>query len=225
MKKNTVHDLIRQKKYFDVGFHWYFDRYLSFFWQKRLFYFLFFITFFTFGYLFYMNKEILIDSKIISPILIYKDNYDEFGLIKKLKSPETENQNLLISKYLVEKYVSIRESYDFDNLNEQKLFIRNNSTAFLFLNFENDISISNINSPLLLYGKRDKISVLIKNVDLKIDDGNVPTKAKVEFSLYKNNDFLLDKKINMEFYMSDVLSVIKEDEKKFEFLVFQYNVL
>ena len=225
MKKNTVHDLIKQKKYFDVGFHWYFDRYLSFFWQKRLFYFLFFITILTLSSLLYMNKKILIDPRIISPVVIYIDNYDEVAFIRKLQSNNTNDPNILIANYLVEKYAMIRESYSYENLQEQTSFIRNNSTSFLSLKFEEYMSILNIHSPLLLYGKQNKLNVVIKNIHLKMDDANSPTNAKAELSIYRNNDLLLEKTIEIEFYMSDTLSLEKQKSGNFKFLVFKYHAI
>ena len=225
MKKNSVHSLMREKKYFDVGFHWYFDRYLSFFWQKRLFYFLFFIAILTLGTLIEMNMGILLDSKIVYPVLTHIDNYDEVAFIKKLQSKKTDDPNVLIANYLVEKYVTIRESYNYENLNEQKLFIDKNSTSFLSLSFNNYIDISNIKSPLLLYGKKDKLNVSIKNIDLKIDDSNIPKEAIVNFDIYKNYDLLSTQSIEMEFYMSDALSLRKDDGGNFEFSVFKYNIL
>lgn len=224
MKKNTANDLVKQKKYFDVGFHWYFDRYLSFFWQKRLYFFLFFVALITLLTLLQKNKDILIDSTIKAPTIAYIDNYDEVAFIRKLESSVTEDPNFLIANYLVEKYVISRESYDFSGLEEQKKFIKNNSTSFLYLNFEDYLSISNIGSPLLLYGERERLNVLIKNIVLQADETGVPTKAKVVFDVYRGQELISTKTANIEFYLSDAVVLKKQKSSNFVFTIFRYKV-
>ena len=97
--KETVNSLMQSKKYFASGFEWYFDRYLGFFWQKRLFSFLFFVACIAIFFIFKMNLGILIDSRIPRPVITYINNYDDIAFIKKLKSSETKNPNILIANY------------------------------------------------------------------------------------------------------------------------------
>jgi type IV secretory pathway component VirB8 len=172
-----------------------------------------------------MNFGAFTNSKIYSPVLTYIDNYDEIAFIRKLELKTTNDPNLLIANYLVEKYVTIRESYKYSEIEEQKLFIENNSTSFLSLNFDNYMNISNIKSPMLLYGQKDTLNIVIRNVYLKLDDANIPTRAKIEFDVYKNSDFLSNRTVEMEFYMSDILSLKKDENMNFEFSVFKYNLL
>ncbi len=228
--KETVNSLMQSKKYFASGFEWYFDRYLGFFWQKRLFSFLFFVACIAIFFIFKMNLGILIDSRIPRPVITYINNYDDIAFIKKLKSSETKNPNILIANYLVEKYVIIKESYNYGNLDFQKKFLFNTSTSFLYLDYESSISISNPTSPLLLYGNNETLLAEIKSLSIVADESGIPNKADVVFYLYKKSPgkaqiMISSYKVKMEFYMNDILSIKKQNSSDFIFSVLRYSVI
>jgi type IV secretory pathway component VirB8 len=228
--KSTIKDLMKSKRYFDAGFHWYFDRYLGFFWQKRLFSFLFFMACIAIFFIFKLNLGILVDSRIPRPVVTYINNYDDIAFIQKLKSKTTKNPNILIANYLVEKYIIIKESYDYNNLDFQKKFLFNTSTSFLFLDYENNISISNPTSPLLVYGKDEILTSEVKNLQVISDDSGLPNKAEADCDLYKKSPgglkvLLSSYKVKMEFYMNDIYSIKKQNSSDFIFSVLRYSVI
>ncbi len=223
MKKNSVNDLIAQKKYFDVGFHWYFDKYLSFFWQKRLYFYFFIVSLVTFFIIVKMNTDVLVDHRVIAPVVTYTDNYDEIAFIRKLQIAGIDDPNILVANYLIEKYIIAMESYDFKNIDEQKMFIKSNSSSFLYMNFDDYMSIDDSSSPILLYGMRDKINVAIKSIDIKSDESGVPNMANVKFATFKNDVLLEEKQAVIEFYIDNVFNVSKTKDAKFNFLVFKYE--
>jgi type IV secretory pathway component VirB8 len=221
---------MKSKRYFDAGFHWYFDRYLGFFWQKRLFSFLFFMACIAIFFIFKLNLGILVDSRIPRPVVTYINNYDDIAFIQKLKSKTTKNPNILIANYLVEKYIIIKESYDYNNLDFQKKFLFNTSTSFLFLDYENNISISNPTSPLLVYGKDEILTSEVKNLQVISDDSGLPNKAEADCDLYKKSPgglkvLLSSYKVKMEFYMNDIYSIKKQNSSDFIFSVLRYSVI
>ena len=228
--KGTVNDLMQSKKYFEAGFQWYFDRYLGFFWQKRLFSFLFFISCIAIFFIFKMNLGILVDSRIPKPVITYINNYDDIAFIQKLQSNKTKNPNILISNYLVEKYITIKESYDYNDLDFQKKFLFNASTSFLYLDYESNISIANPKSPLLLYGNNTTLIPEIKNLNIIADESGIPNKAEAIFDLYKKSPgeskiFMSSYKVKMEFYMNDIYSIKKQNSSDFVFSVLRYSII
>jgi type IV secretory pathway component VirB8 len=229
INKNIANKLIKNKKYFSVGFQWYFDRYLGFFWQKRLFSALFFLVCIAIFFLFKMNLGILIDSKIPVPVVTHINHYDEIAFIKKLKSRYTVNPNILVANYLIEKYVTIRESYSYNDLDFQKKFLFNNSTSFLYLDYEQHINVSNPTSPLLMYGKDESLITDVKSIQIIKDDSGLPTKAEVVFDLYKrspgkNKMLIRSYNANVEFYMNDIYAIKKQNTSNFTFSVLRYSV-
>ena len=177
-----------------------------------------------------MNIGILVDSRIPKPVITYINNYDDIAFIQKLKSNKTKNPNILIANYLVEKYITIKESYDYDDLDFQKKFLFNTSTSFLYLDYEYNISIANPLSPLLLYGKSATLSPEIKNLNIIADESGVPNKAEATFDLYKksqgeNKILISSYKVKMEFYMNDVYSIKKQNSSDFVFSVLRYSTI
>ena len=229
-KRNITNELIKNKKYFSIGFQWYFDKYLGFFWQRKLFSVLFFLVCIAVFFLFRMNMGILMDSKIPAPVVTYIDNYDDIAFIKKLKLKDSTDPNLIVANYLVEKYVTIRESYNFNDLDFQRKFLLNNSTSFLYLEYEQYTDVSNPTSPLLIYGKDEILTVDIQNVKVMQDDSELPTRADVLFKVYrraigKNKLLLGTYNANVEFYMNDIYSIKKQENATFNFSVLRYSVI
>lgn len=228
--QETVRKLIQSKKYFSVGFDWYFDKYLGFFWQRKIFSILFLLVFIALFCLIKMNYGILIDSRIPAPIVSYTNHYNDISFARRLKYRNSKDPNTLIANYLIEKYVSIRESYRYNELDFQKVFLLNNSTSFLYLEYEKNLEILNPSSPLLLYGKNEIIIPKIKKVQIFNDDSGLPNKAEVKFELERLSQASGSKSLgsysaNLEFYMSNVYAVKKQNSDNFAFSVLRYNVI
>ena len=142
----------------------------------------------------------------------------------------TKNPNILIANYLVEKYITIKESYDYSDLDFQKKFLFNTSTSFLYLDYESNISITNPTSPLLLYGNNTTLIPEIKNLNIIADESGIPNKADAIFDLYKKSPgeskiLMSSYKVKMEFYMNDIYSIKKQNSSDFVFSVLRYSVI
>lgn len=61
------------------------------------------------------------------------------------------SQSLL--EIMLKNYVTTRESYRYEDLHQQFIFIKNNSTRIVFHSFYNFMNIDNSSSPLMLYQK------------------------------------------------------------------------
>ena len=117
---------------------------------------------------------------------------------------------------MIEKYITIRESYSYNDLDFQKKFLFNNSTSFLYLEYEENINVSNPTSPLLIYGKDESLVTDVKSIQIINDDSGLPTKAEVVFDVYKrspgkNKVLLKSYNANIEFYMSDIYAIKKQN--------------
>ena len=222
--------LVRSKQYFSVGFEWYFDRYLSSFWQRRIYTFLFLVVAVGIFALFKLNLDLILDPKIPVPLVTHIDNYNEIAFVKSLKSKSTVNPNILVANYLAEKYVEIRESYSYKDLENKRMFVMNNSTGFLYLEYEEGLSVSNPKSPLLMYGKNEVLITKIKKVETTNDDSGLPSRAEVKFDLYKIGANQIRVMVgsytaNLEFYMNDIYAIRKQKSSNFIFSVLRYNVM
>jgi type IV secretory pathway component VirB8 len=223
----SLEDLMKARRYFDMGYQWYFDRYLGFFWQKKLFLFLLILVGSCLFYLLSSNYETFVERKIPSRVITYINNYDEIAFIRELKSKNTENPNILVANYLVAKYIEIKESYDYSNLEFQKKFLFNNSTSFLYLDYESNISLSNPISPLLLYGKNESLIAEVDKVEIISNERMIPNKAEAIFSLYRSTNgkkiYLDSYDVKMEFFMNDIFSIVENKSSNFTFSVLRYS--
>jgi len=66
-----------------------------------------------------------------------------------------------IADIMLRNYVIQRETYDYNNLKKQFIYIKNNSTRIVFRRFYNFMNINNASSPVLLYQKDIKRTVSI----------------------------------------------------------------
>jgi type IV secretion system protein VirB8 len=71
-----------------------------------------------------------------------------------LRANQIENDpNTSIADILIKNYVTKRESYKYDNLKKQFVFVKNNSTRIVFHKFYNFMNIDNPSSPVMVYQK------------------------------------------------------------------------
>ncbi len=84
---------------------------------------------------------------------------------KVTKADGVRNDSLLsIVKILVEGYVNAYESYEYSNMDNQKLYLKNASTRLVFKNFEDYMSTDNVNSPVLRYQKDGQRDIKINSI-------------------------------------------------------------
>ncbi|MDR0774213.1 MULTISPECIES: VirB8/TrbF family protein [unclassified Candidatus Tisiphia] len=149
---------------------------------------------------------------------------------KSLKSATITNANHIkhnainsIADIMIRNYVIHRESYDYDLLRPQYIFMQNNSTRIIFRQFANFMNIDNPLSPVMRYQKSLKRSVNISSVVYHKNN-----KAEVTFtSLAKNasNDILENMvwqaTINFEI---DAINIHLPPNSRFNFAVTGYKL-
>lgn len=87
-----------------------------------------------------------------------------------------------IADIMLRNYVTQRETYDYNNLKKQFIYIKNNSTRIVFRRFYNFMNINNVSSPVLLYQKDIKRTISIISSSFLSD-----TKTEIKFHSIARN--------------------------------------
>lgn len=93
------------------------------------------------------------------------------------------NPSLSVTDLLIKNYVTLRENYDYDNLRNQFIFIKNNSTRIVFNRFFESMNIDNPKSPVMLFQKKATRKTTIISTDHLADN-----KVAVKFNTIAKND-------------------------------------
>lgn len=164
------------------------------------------------------------------PFPIYAlDETKYFPVIKPI-STEKESINISVARYLVGKYVLLREEYKFaEQTGEAKVIleqkIRNLSSFKMFRNYLNYMDPDfNADSPLILYKNHTQRLIEIVRVNLT---GNPfkPDSAEVDFKATEKGIFGESEttwKATMDFNMSDIEKIFKK-QSRLSFVVTRYN--
>jgi len=100
-----------------------------------------------------------------------------------INADQIENNPLAsIADIMLRKYVTQRETYDYNDLKKQFIYIKNNSTRIVFRRFYNYMNINNASSPVLLYQKDIKRTVSIISSTFLSD-----TKTEIKFHSIARN--------------------------------------
>ena len=99
--------------------------------------------------------------------------------IVQIIEPEDESieSTSFITGILIKNYVIARESYSYDNLRNQFIFLQNSSTRIAFRKFYNLMNIDNPHSPVMRYQKNIIVSPTIVSINYPDD-----TRAVVKFN-------------------------------------------
>ena len=111
-------------------------------------------------------------------------NNEEAKSAQVIRADQIANNPLAsIADIMIRNYVNQRETYDYNNLKKQFIYVKNNSTRMVFRRFYNYMNINNPSSPVLLYQKDiTRSSSIIASKSL------TNTKAEVKFrSIAKNS--------------------------------------
>jgi len=100
-----------------------------------------------------------------------------------INADQIENNPIAsIADIMLRKYVIQRETYDYNDLKKQFIYIKNNSTRIVFRRFYNYMNINNASSPVLLYQKDIKRTVSIISSSFLSD-----TKTEIKFHSIARN--------------------------------------
>ena len=221
-----VAQLVESGQYYNYGFDWYFDLCLSFFWQKKLFFLLAFILIIILGLMLLINKDQIPPKKILYPFSSYSDSATELISIKKLEMQGTKDSNILISNYLIEKYVSIRESYDYKSLDYQDSFLFNNSSSEVYFEYKKNIDSNNLDSSILKYHDNNSIEAKVTKITIKLNENYIPTQAIVNFERINiESDTSEGQYYSIIDFLTDDISLISNASNgKINFKIIDYKV-
>lgn len=141
-----------------------------------------------------------------------------------INADQIENNPLAsIADIMLRKYVIQRETYDYNDLKKQFIYIKNNSTRIVFRRFYNYMNINNTSSPVLLYQKDIKRTVSIISSSFLSD-----TKTEIKFHSIARNitgdiveDMIWRAVVDYEI---DQIDTNLPPESRFNFAVTDYQV-
>jgi type IV secretory pathway component VirB8 len=228
MESKFIYDSIakheRSGQYYKDARNWYFSKYVYAPWERAILLWIAVLAVCSAGIIgfgFYSLFPLVRELNIA--ITIPNDN-----TYPVLRTSPANNNNYDAEQaaldFLIRRYVIQRESYSYDNLGKQKLQIKNLSSNIVFKKFSNYISVSNPNSPVLLYQKNMIRSVVIQSIAFDLNEDIVLVKFKTKVHDYITNSEEESSWISrMSYTISDINSVIY-DKSKFEFKVTDYIV-
>ncbi|MDF2966008.1 MAG: virB8 [Rickettsiaceae bacterium] len=150
--KKSVTEYIKSGEYFRDAREWYHKKYVfpTFEWSA-LAVVVAFILLIVSGLIF--NIYYLFPLKLQRQYISYvkSDGTDKIPMIIKANSQPNELQSILA--LLIKNYVLQREKYNYEEIKQQLLFVKNNSTRLLFKEFYESLSLSNANSLILKFKK------------------------------------------------------------------------
>ena len=160
---------IESGEYFKQSKEWYNQIFLSpYFLRSTVF--IFMITGSILLVLLYFNIRVLFP---INKQIIYTINVrDTSNLAAKITSADKFNDNTLksVAWIFLESYVRIKESYNYDDLGSQMLYVKNKSSRAVYNRFANYLSLDNPNSPVLKLQKYAKKNIVVKKIDFQDDN-------------------------------------------------------
>ncbi|MDA7704859.1 VirB8/TrbF family protein [Rickettsiales bacterium] len=184
-----VTTMVEKKMFFKDSVNYYLLSYIS---PKCHRTFLIIILLFTSSILYILSEEIikLLPIKQPLPIMVNaKDSSIYYPAIKSLRKPydtDVISINEMVARYLIENYITQRESYDFrtaniNDINNKLEFIRNNSSSKEYRNFKKYFDRTNPLSPVRFFGKDSYNKVDIISVAFEKEENKNLLKIAQDF--------------------------------------------
>lgn len=217
-----IQDYIKSGEYFIDARAWYNFQYLFPFTQRTLL--LIACSLFAIPLL-----ALILNIKSLMPIITQvRYSLETTELLQSraniLSTNQISNNPLLsIVDLMLKNYITQRESYDYDSLQVQFIYVQNTSTKLVFKNFYNYMNIDNPLSPIMRYQKSIKRSVNIMGAEYPQEG-----KAIIKFdTIAKNNSGEILEHIfwlaNVSFNIDEVNPKLPHDSR-FNFNVTDYQL-
>ncbi len=177
-----LQDYIKSGEYFNDARAWYNFQYLYPFTQRTLLWIACSIFIVPLLALILNIKSLM---PIITPVRYSLETTELIQNRANISSADQINGNPMLSivDLMLRNYITQRESYDYDNLQPQFIYIQNTSSKLVFKNFYNYMNIDNSLSPIMRYQKSIKRAVKIIAADYAQEG-----KATIKFeTIAKNN--------------------------------------
>lgn len=241
---------VENKSYFKDALDWYFFRYTRPIYERTILMISSIVSIFVVVIVVQMISSSFPLIERVPIVVAAKDQTTYYPRLIKLKKAEDGkevNVDELVVRYLAEQYVVTREAHDYstasiEDVNTKFSYIRNNSSADEYRNFQNVMSRDNPDSPLRYFGQPARKIVEIDSVqiikDVKSGDliamardffkNIIPKEAEVRFTVITQIKDQPDVKerflVKMSFNFSPVERLNDKDSgKKDGFLKFIVN--
>ncbi len=216
-----LNSLVENKQYFSEGWNWYADKYLKQIVERSWLLILNVLSVIIFVIYILALQTFFPLVKSVPFVLYVDDVTDNFRIISKLSEDRKMSPQVAVAKYLVQYYVKTRESYDYNNLEWQKKYIKMNSSRAIYNDFVNYFdSTVNKDSPVLKYKRDGRLDVEIEDV---IIYGTGGVNAKVDFIVNDSlNNTRKEHSVVLRFTLSNIVSVVSK-VAPLEFRVVMYG--
>lgn len=162
-------DKVESGRYFDESRKWYNQIFLSpYFMRSAVLTFM--LTASIFVVMLYFNIQMLFP---INKQIIYTINVqDTANLSAKINNADKFGNNTIksVAWIFLESYVRIKESYNYEDLGNQMLFVKNKSTRGVYNRYADYLSLDNPDSPVLRLQKYAKQEIVVNKIDFEGDD-------------------------------------------------------
>lgn len=218
----SIKKFVETGEYFEQARAWYNEIFLLPLIIRSYVFILLVVIFFCFGIL-TLNAYLLLPLDKQVMYIINVEDTSEFNS-KIIHADYYDNDNhRSIAKIFVEKYITIRETYDYEALPKYLLFVQNNSTKAIYNRYNYGFSLDNPRSLVLKYQEDVRRTAQIKSLNF-IDDNSAVAVCNAKAVSPKGQTVEdMDWEITLNFIMDGIDPNIKENTQ-FNFTVTEYKV-
>jgi len=226
----SISEYVKNGKYYKDARAWYLNTFILPISEK---YYLFVLTVFYIilmliaGY-YYSNTKPA--DPTVDYVLFSEDISKTYSVIVPPTSDDTLPPQTRLTQYVLGKYITIRESYDIHNLDNQLEFVRNTTDARDFLVYQNSVSINNPTSPQMIYQDLYNKTIDVHKINI-LKNLNVDNSQKAIVYFQSNLTNLTTNEIKTQYFVAtidfkidNIQNLMEKDSSKMNFLVLNYNL-
>ena len=220
--KESYLEYVKSGKYFQNARNWYLKKYITPHVEKSIT-----VIIISFTILLFMglalNIYYLFPLKLQRRYVSYIKSNSVMSKPVILKANSQNNELDSINEILIKNYVIKKETYNYNNIKNQLLFLQNNSTKLLFKKFYDELSLNNPESKILKFKKKAIRKIFINQIKF-LPDNNVIVSFKAYAAINENN-ILEDSSWEVQIsYESDKINTSAPSGSKFNFIVTDYQL-
>ncbi|MBP7190572.1 MAG: type VI secretion protein [Rickettsiaceae bacterium] len=174
MSDNLIREYIDSGEYFAYSRKWYYGKYVAPLTQKSFLMVVAAVFVATIGIVLMETTSMFPLSHQVKYFISVEDANSEnekyAKVIRATAIPDNPLRSIL--KIMIEDYVTKRERYNHDLLDQQVQYVQGTSTRRILNQYSDYLSIDNPNSPILRYQSEAKRNIVIRRTNF-IDDNNV----------------------------------------------------
>lgn len=220
-EEKIIQQYIKSGEYFDDSRYFFHRKYLSPFTESA---YVFAILIISIPLMFVLIYRIYFSFPLQERIFYAVYVNDVFGKTSRILNASKDSPKLSVAYFLIKNYVINREKYEYNLIEDQAEYVRNNSTRLVFRRFQNFMNLENPNSPVLRYQKSGFREIKIKNITFQ--DANTATvffSSKAIDTLADEVFEDMDWKAEISFE-SDPITKDYKPKARYGFIITQYKL-